>query len=202
MEKGEKKFTRDKETKIETIITSMTEIIREKGLHKASVRDIPERAGLSIGTVYRYFPKGKVDIVREMMRRNIQGTLDLDVPDDLDQSGFMRVWSHMIDVAIEVRRSNLFVEGLADPLLSAGHETYREFTNMVLRFYNDLARRFKRVDHLKDCSEAELFRRIVATLNIIDRVANIHVKFPLFADDRELAEYLLRVVEITFEACK
>ncbi|MHA1907979.1 MAG: TetR/AcrR family transcriptional regulator [Candidatus Thorarchaeota archaeon] len=202
MKKGEKKFTRDKDTKIETIITSMTEIIREKGLHQASVRDVPERADLSIGTVYRYFPKGKVDIVREMMRRNIQATLDLDVPDELDQSGFMKIWSHMIDTAIEVRRSNLFVEGLMAPLLSAGDETYREFTNMVLRFYNDLARKFKRVDQLQDCSEAELFRRIVAMLNILDRVTNIHVKFPLFADDRELAEYLLRVVKITFEVCR
>lgn len=195
---GEKKFIRDKESKIETIIESMMQIIREKGLHRASVRDIPERADLSIGTVYRYFPKGKVDIVQEMMRRNIQRISDLDVPEDLDYTGFMSVWSYMINAAIEIRRSNLFVAELATPLLSAGQETYREFTTMVSSFYHDLARRFKRVDQLKDYSEADLFRRINMMLNIVDRVANLHMKFPLFEDDRKLAEYLLRVVEITF----
>nr|KXH73068.1 MAG: hypothetical protein AM325_08485 [Candidatus Thorarchaeota archaeon SMTZ1-45] len=199
MKQNEKKFTRDREAKIEKIITSMTEIIREKGLSRASVRDIPERADLSIGTVYRYFPKGKIDIVREMTRRNIRETLDLDVPDDLDLPGFMQVWAHMIDKAIQIRRSNLFVEELATPLMTAGNETYREFSNMVAGFYNELARRFKKVEWLKDYSEAELFRRIVMTLNIVDRVTNIHIKFPLFEDDKILAKYLLRLVELTFE---
>jgi len=201
MEKGEKKFTRDREAKIEKIITSMTEIIREKGLSRASVRDIPERADLSIGTVYRYFPKGKIDIVQEMMRRNIGKILELEVPEELDYTGFMKLWSYMIDAAIAVRRSNLFVAELATPLLSAGLETYREFTSMVSRFYHDLALRFKKVEHLKDCSEAELYRRTVMMLNIADRAINIHMKFPLFEDDRKLAEYLLRIVETTFEAC-
>lgn len=199
MKQNEKKFTRDREAKIEEIITSMTEIIREKGLHQASVRDIPERADLSIGTVYRYFPKGKVDIVSEIMRRNIRGILDLDVPDDLDFPGFVQVWTHMIETAIQIRRSNLFVEELATPLLSAGHDSYREFTNMVSGFYNELARRFKNVKELKNYSEADLFRRIVMVLNIVDRVSNIHMKFPLFEDDGVLAKYLLRMVELSFE---
>lgn len=198
MSTGEKKFKRDKESKIEAIIESMMEIVREKGLYRASVRDIPEKADLSIGTVYRYFPKGKVDIVQEIMRRNIRRISDLDIPEGLDYTGFMSVWSYMINAAIEIRRSNLFVAELATPLLTAGHETYREFTTMVSSFYHDLARRFKSVDQLKDYSEAELFRRINMMLNIVDRVVNLHMKFPLFEDDRKLAEYLLRVVETTF----
>ncbi len=200
MAQNDKKFTRDKATKIQTIIDTMTAIIREKGLHRASVRDIPERSDLSIGTVYRYFPKGKTDIITEIMRRNIRGTLDLEIPDDLDLPGFMQVWTHMIGTAIQIRRSNLFIEELATPLMSAGHETYREFTNMVSGFYNELATRFRTVEQFKKYSEAELYRRIVLTLNIIDRVANIHMKFPLFANDKELAKYLLRVVEVSFES--
>ncbi|MFW9800506.1 MAG: TetR/AcrR family transcriptional regulator, partial [Candidatus Thorarchaeota archaeon] len=78
MAKGEKKFTRDKDAKIEEIIETMIDIIREKGFHRASVRDIPEKADVSIGTVYRYFPKGKEDIFFEIMRRNMRSITDLD----------------------------------------------------------------------------------------------------------------------------
>lgn len=201
MGNGEKKFTRDKDSKIEEIIETMIDIVREKGLHRASVRDIPERADVSIGTVYRYFPKGKVDIFFEIMRRNIRRILDLDVPDELDYTGFMKVWSHIIGLAIDARRSRLFVAELTSLPLSTGQETFQEITKIASSFYTDLARRFKKVDQLSGCSEAELFRKIVMLQHIIDRVTNTHLKFPLFADDEELAKYLLRLVEVTFETC-
>ncbi|MFW9787537.1 MAG: TetR/AcrR family transcriptional regulator [Candidatus Thorarchaeota archaeon] len=201
MEKSEKKFTRDKDAKIEDIIETMIDIIREKGLHRASVRDIPERADVSIGTVYRYFPKGKVDIFFEIMRRNMRSITDLELPETLDYAGFLKVWSSIIDNAIEVRRSNLFVQELVSPQLSKGQETMQEITKITSNFYNDLAQRFKRVSELKGCSEADIFRRIALLFHILDRVINTHIKFPVFSNDIELRNYLLRIVNVTFETC-
>ena len=202
MGKGEKKFTRDKDAKIEQIIDTMIDIVREKGIHRASVRDIPERADVSIGTVYRYFPKGKVDIFFEIMRRNMRSITDLDLPETLDYAGFLRVWLSIIEHAIEVRRSNLFVQELVSPQLSKGQETVQEITRIASKFYNDLAQRFTEVSQLKGCSEAEMFRKIALLFHILDRVINTHIKFPVFSDDDELRDYLLRIVEVTFEKCK
>jgi len=198
---SEKKFTRDKEAKIEVIIETMIDIVREKGLHQASVRDIPERADVSIGTVYRYFPKGKVDIFFEIMRRNMRSITDLNLPETLDYEGFLKVWSSIIEHAIEVRRSNLFVQELVSPQLSKGQETIQEITKIASKFYNDLVQRFKMVSELKDCSEAETFRKIALLFHILDRVINTHIKFPVFSNDTELRNYLLRIVEVTFEKC-
>jgi AcrR family transcriptional regulator len=201
MGKGEKKFTRDKDAKIEEIIETMIDIIREKGFHRASVRDIPERADVSIGTVYRYFPKGKVDIFFEIMRRNMRSITDLDLPETLDYAGFLKVWSSIIEHAIEVRRSNLFVQELVSPQLSSSQETYQEVTKIASNFYNDLVKRFRKVSQLKGCSEAETFRKIALLFHILDRVINTHIKFPVFSNDTELGDYLLRIVEVTFETC-
>ncbi|MFW9802482.1 MAG: TetR/AcrR family transcriptional regulator [Candidatus Thorarchaeota archaeon] len=201
MVKGEKKFTRDKDAKIERIIETMIDIVGEKGLHQASVRDIPGRADVSIGTVYRYFPRGKVDIFFEIMRRNMRSITDLDLPDALDYAGFLKVWSSIIEHAIEMRRSNLFTRELVNPQLSEGQEAFQEITRIASRFYNDLAKRFKKVSQLQGCSEAEIFRKIALLLHIHDRVINTHIKFPVFSDDSELRDYLLRIVEITFETC-
>ncbi|MFW9799922.1 MAG: TetR/AcrR family transcriptional regulator [Candidatus Thorarchaeota archaeon] len=198
---SEKKFTRDKDAKIEEIIETMIDIIREKGLHRASVRDIPEKADVSIGTVYRYFPKGKVDIFFEIMRRNMRSITDLDIPPTLDYEGFLKVWSSIIERAIEVRRSNLFVQELVSPQLGKGQEIFQEITKIATKFYNDLVQRFKKVIQLKECSEAEMFRKIALLLHILDRVINTHIRFPVFSDDTELGDYLLRIVEVTFETC-
>jgi AcrR family transcriptional regulator len=201
MGKGEKKFTRDKEAKIEEIIETMIDIAREKGLHQASVRDIPSRADVSIGTVYRYFPRGKVDILFEIMRRNMRSITDLDLPDTLDYAGFLKVWSSIIEQAIEVRRSNLFVRELVTPQLNEGQEAFQEITKIASKFYNDLAQRFKKVSKLRGCSEAEIFRKIALLFHIHDRVINTHIRFPVFSGDSELEDYLLRIVEVTFETC-
>ncbi|MHA1909919.1 MAG: hypothetical protein ACW98Y_21685, partial [Candidatus Thorarchaeota archaeon] len=109
--------------------------------------------------------------------------------------------SLIIDLAIEVRRSGLFVAELTSPPMSAGQEVFQEITKIASSFYNDLARRFKKINQLNGCSEAELFRKIVLLQHIMDRVINSHLKFPLFGDDKELTEYLLRLVEVTFEIC-
>ncbi|MHA2386629.1 MAG: TetR/AcrR family transcriptional regulator [Candidatus Thorarchaeota archaeon] len=201
MGKGEKKFTRDKDAKIEEIIETMIDIIRERGLHRASVRDIPGRADVSIGTVYRYFPKGKVDIFFEIMRRNMRRITDLDLPETLDYTGFLKVWSSIIEHAIEMRRSNLYVRELVSPQLSERQEAFQEITRIASKFYNDLAKKFKQVSQLKGCSESEIFRKIALLFHIHDRAINTHIKFPVFSNDRELNEYLLRLVEVTFETC-
>lgn len=201
MTTSDRKFTRDKDAKIEEIIETMIDIIREKGLNRASVRDIPKRVDVSIGTVYRYFPKGKVDIFFEIMRRNMQSITNLDLAEILDYPGFLKVWSTIIEHAIEVRRSNLFVQELVNPQLNRDQDTIQAITKIATNFYNDLAKKFKKVSQLKGCSEAEIFRKVALLFHIQDRVINTHIKFPVFSDDNELRRYLLRVVEVTFEVC-
>lgn len=91
MMQREKKFSRDKEAKIEATINALSKLIAERGYSRTSVKHIPDRVGLSIGTVYWYFPKGKIDIVREILNRNIRRILDLEVPDKLDSSTFTKL---------------------------------------------------------------------------------------------------------------
>ncbi|MHA1959445.1 MAG: TetR/AcrR family transcriptional regulator [Candidatus Thorarchaeota archaeon] len=201
MTQGDKKFARDKEAKIEAIIKALLELSAQRGYSRTSVRDIPDRAGLSMGTVYRYFPKGKIDIVREILNRNMRRILDMEVPDKLDFPAFTKLWSYMIDLAIEVRRDNLSLGAAFAPTEDMGLEAFRDITTTVLRFYSKLAKRFKELDHLTDCTEAELLRKIVTMLQIVDGVINKHMKYPLFENDKKLSEYLLRVVDVTFETC-
>ena len=108
----------------------------------------------------------------------------------------------MLDIAIEVRRDNLFLGAAFAATEDVDIEAFRDITTTVHRFYRRLAKRFKEIDDFAECSEAELVRRIITLLQIVDGVINKHLKYPLFENDKELAECLLRVVDVTFETCK
>ncbi len=196
-----KKFTRDKESKIELIIDTMTEIIGEKGIEKASVRDIPKRANLSIGTVYRYFPRGKLDILQEMGNRNMDTVLNVAVPDEMDTAAFWRVWLSIIDVTLKARRSNMYMGDVLLSMQKTDPATYQEFITKSMEFCRMLARRFIQLDDYKSCSESELIRRIIILLNLIDRVINLNLMNQVFEDDDYMVAYLRRIIEVTFITC-
>ncbi len=61
----------DKESKIQLIFQSMEHLIELKDFNLINIREIAKEAGVSIGTIYLYFPEGKEGIVHEMINRNV-----------------------------------------------------------------------------------------------------------------------------------
>ena len=61
----------DKESKIQSIFQSMEHLIELKDFNLINIREIAKEAGVSIGTIYLYFPEGKEGIVHEMINRNV-----------------------------------------------------------------------------------------------------------------------------------
>lgn len=57
------------------IIKAALEVFGERGLAKAKLQDIAERAGISKGTIYLYFPN-KEELFREMIRRTAVAAIE------------------------------------------------------------------------------------------------------------------------------
>jgi AcrR family transcriptional regulator len=79
---------RDKEAKIISIQNATCELIKTKGYEKVTIRDIAEAADVSIGLIYKYFPGGKFDILKELSRRYTNELFLLKQPDDIDFNDF------------------------------------------------------------------------------------------------------------------
>src|SRR6266513_3779377 len=62
------KWRRCPEARPEQIIEAALEVFGEAGLANARLQDIAERAGVSKGTIYLYFPN-KEELFREMIRQ-------------------------------------------------------------------------------------------------------------------------------------
>ena len=75
----EKKFTRNKQQKIDLIVKVAHNLIREKGYEKLSTNHIADKAKIGIGTIYRNFPNGKADIMREIVMRDSSIVINMDL---------------------------------------------------------------------------------------------------------------------------
>lgn len=66
-ERSSKAFTRNKSRKIERIKESTYKLIQEKGYENTTNHGIAKAAEVSVGLLYKYFNRGKIDILRTLI---------------------------------------------------------------------------------------------------------------------------------------
>ena len=91
-----KRFQRDREEKINSILRSFTTLVNRVGYDKVTIRQIANESEISVGIIYYYFPEGKPAIAARLYEENFLGTIapDLTVeesPERLRQ----RIRSHL-----------------------------------------------------------------------------------------------------------
>ena len=79
---------RNKEVKIIFNQDATCMLIETKGYEKVTIRDIAEAAGVSIGLIYKYFPEGKFDILKEIGFRYTDKLLMTKQPESIDFNDF------------------------------------------------------------------------------------------------------------------
>lgn len=65
-------------TKLDRIREASVEIISEHGILNSSVASIAERAGVSVGYLYRHYP-GKVDLINDLLEDALRTITDPDL---------------------------------------------------------------------------------------------------------------------------
>ena len=78
--------TENKKRTISKIVKTLYELIQEKDYEKISIRDIKNKAKISIGAIYHHFPQGKADILHEMIKRNRNKILNTDLFTKISES--------------------------------------------------------------------------------------------------------------------
>ena len=194
-----KKFRRDKESKIQSIVTATTELIEEKGYARFSVDDIPERAGLSIGTVYRYFPNGKSDILKMIIKRNNMILLEMIEPEDHTGEKFYDFWKRVIASYLKGHREGSFSFTAMRYTLDDDSQFKEILRPIVSEFFENLVSYSTNFSEVSRLPKNEIYQRIAIVFGIIGMLVKSHVERPLFKSDDSLIEYLLDVSRLTFE---
>jgi Transcriptional regulator len=107
IQKDKKVIIRDKEAKISAVIDATRHLIETMGYDKVTIQDIAEVADVSVGTIYRYFPGGKFDIIIKGFGGQTLGYLLMPQhPDDLDYADFPGYMRELIVKYRDIAREN------------------------------------------------------------------------------------------------
>ena len=194
-----KKFTRDKESKIDSIIQTTVELIEEKGYSSFSVDDIPDRAKLSIGTVYRYFPNGKRDILHEIIARNNQILTEMINLQDLHEGSFYDFWRYVIESYLRGHRDAKFSLTAIEYSLGGDKQFTDILRPILMEFYLKLVARVREFGIFSSLTESELLSRVGMAFGVAGLFIKTHVRNSLFKSDDKLVDYLVEISRVTFE---
>ena len=102
-----KKYERNKEAKIQRIISITKKLIEKNGYNNVSIRDIVKEAEVSIGLIYKYFPKGKIDILKQLSYQNIDEVFQINNQHKIDFEDFPGYMKETIKKMFELHKKNI-----------------------------------------------------------------------------------------------
>ncbi|AKB50545.1 Transcriptional regulator, TetR family [Methanosarcina barkeri str. Wiesmoor] len=88
VQENRKSVKRDKKAKIISIQDATCMLIEKRGYGKVTIRNIAEAADVSIGLIYKYFPGGKFDILKEIGNQYTDELLLLKQSENIDFNDF------------------------------------------------------------------------------------------------------------------
>ena len=195
----EKKFTRDKQQKIDLIVNTAYDLIIEKGYNKLSTNHIADRAKIGIGTVYRNFPNGKADIMREIVIRNRSNIVNLELFNNIRVSYLPKsVYQTMLNF-IKFHRENIKFHSAFEQAFLSNKELFHDFKSLVEEMLIKLAKKLKQNIIFENISERDLKDKFFLLFNVIESIILRHILIvPLFETDEQFGRYLTDLVLFHF----
>ena len=180
-----KRFTRDSEEKKQAIHDSFQELLGTNGYDRVTMRQIAEKAGISVGIIYHYFPEGKASIAASLYELNLLNTLDIN-----NYIGYRKEnLREQITRHLQLHKENRELYRAFDSAIYANKDLFagtKRKRDQVLR------------EQLDSPERLEEIKRVYAT---IDSIIHRHLFVePLFNDDDSLIDYLTVIAEAAVHA--
>ena len=190
------KFRRNKEQKINEILDATVRLSQERGPNNFSINDIPQVANVSIGTVYRYFPKGKEDILRQLLLRNIQRQKEM-IEKNEKAKNLDEYWRPIVRNMMDVSDK---YDAISDTIIEAAppdSDFYRELSADLMGYYGEMAAEISALPDVISLPVENLTLRVGLCFRLLKKVLQAQDMVHLF-DESVLEEYLMEIVRATF----
>jgi len=130
LQEDRKSMKRDKKAKIISIQDAMCMLIETKGYENVTIRDIAEAGGVSIGLIYKYFPGGKFDILKEISYRYTDELLMTNKSESIDFNDFPGYIRNVIKNMQQYTRDNISLSKALIIAALLGGEIVEEIKNL------------------------------------------------------------------------
>ncbi|MFX1390495.1 MAG: TetR/AcrR family transcriptional regulator [Promethearchaeota archaeon] len=196
-----KKFSRNKQEKIKLIYDTFFNLILKRGYHKTSTNHIARSAKVSIGTIYKYFPKGKEDIIRNYFEESMKTFLD---SQDLERITDENVREFLNNFILELFMNHKENKGYNLAFRSAiqsDKSLLKKHNEKINNLFRELAQKLRETNQsFNKIPEENLVKLFIFLYNLVNAIIYHHLFImKLFNTDDELIEYLTSLVAFSLK---
>ena len=196
-----KKFSRNKQEKINKIYDTFFKLILKQGYHKTSTNNVAKSAKISIGTIYKYFPKGKEDIIRKYFGESMETFLDSQNLSIMNEENIRDFLNHFILDLFKNHEENkgynlAFRSAIqSDKIL---HDAHKE---KIFNIFKDKVQKLRNTnENFKQISEKRLVDVFIFLYNLVNAILYHHLSvMELFDTDDKFVEYLSNLVAFSLK---
>ncbi len=196
-----KKFSRNKQEKINLIYDTFFKLVLKQGYHKTSTNHVAKSAKISIGTIYKYFPKGKDDIIRKYFEESMETFLDTQDLSNMNDENIRDFLKHFVLDLFRNHKENkgynlAFRSAIqSDKIL---HDAHKE---KIFIFFKDKVHKLRKInENLKQLSEKRLVDVFIFMYNLVNAILFHHLSvMELFDTDDKFVEYLSNLAAFSLQ---
>lgn len=191
---ADKKYVRDRDGKVSSILSSTKRLIEDDWYENVNIRDIAKEAGVSVGLIYKYFPGGKPEIVREIGLQFVTELTAAGRPGSVNFDDFPAFLEGFFTANLAYYRSNrrflsaLMIATITDRKIFEGFEnTGEEKLKAITGFFG----RFRGVDF---SGKGEPWLFVAKWSDVTKSIMLHHAVYPSpFDSDEELVRLLVKI---------
>lgn len=202
------KFRRDPGEKVKQILGAFSSLLEKQGYETISTNRIAKEAKVSIGTLYKYFPEGKPDILKKLFDETVDDFMDEQELIYVFQNilkGELRDIKYFVSRFLKSHRDSYQYHHAYDQAISSNKEFFKNFQggigDKIQQFVNMPNKPFD----FGTLDIESLYVALFVALNVLESLTHHHMFYtPLFQidgkpDDEAFVDYMAGVFQYTLQ---
>lgn len=196
-----KKFSRNKSEKINLIYETFFYLIQKMGYNKTSTNHVAKKANISIGTIYRYFPKGKKDIIRKYLENEMETFIETQNLSNINDDNIRDFLNHFVTDLFNRHKENRGFNMAFRSAIQSDKTLHVSYENRIFSIFENLAQDLrKKNENFEIIPEKKLVDVFVFIYNLVNAVLYHHLTvMKLYEDENKLIEFLSNIVAFSLK---
>ena len=190
------KQQRDKEKTTQHIIDIFYQLMDEKGYANVSTNLVAKKSGVSPGTLYHHFPKGKISIVKELIKDITKDIVNWINFAEFDETNMQKWYEEYLKHYIKIHRDNLEQYRAIDISIMENPELFEDKLAVSHDFVSEVVQKiYKKNEYFRKFPKDDLIDFLIMQHNVIESLVHRHLFLePIFKTDKELISFITRIL--------
>lgn len=190
------KHVRDKDAKIRLIFETFANLVNRNGYDRLSTRHVAEAAGISVGTIYHYFPGGKHAIASRYIDRVTDELFDLNIFMGIEEKDLRWFFDGLVRRYLFVHRESLEIHRAIDQAILADPDVRRRNREAIVTNMSKVVAELKDAGLYGSLPEQSVLNGFILLFNVLEGIIHRHLfVYPFFEAEEELVSFLVNLLE-------